>query len=69
MLEFIARAYPFRHEPNARYARTRFMLAEAFEEFTAESEFLAKPSALLADGAKEPLLGLPVLGQEDMECV
>ncbi|WP_447737535.1 ThiF family adenylyltransferase [Rhodanobacter soli] len=69
MLEFIARAYPFRHEPNARYARTRFMLAEAFEEFTAESEFPANPSALLADGAKEPLLGLPVLGQEDTGCV
>lgn len=30
VMEFIARAYPFRQEPNAAFARTRFMLAEAF---------------------------------------
>ncbi|MBA2960706.1 MULTISPECIES: ThiF family adenylyltransferase [Ramlibacter] len=65
VLEFIARAYPYRHEPNASYARTKFMLAEAFEEFTHEREFAPKPTRLLASGAAEPLLGLPILGQED----
>ena len=65
VLEFIARAYPFRHEPNSNYARTKFMLAETFEEFTPESEFTTKPTSLLAKGAAEPLLGLPALGQED----
>ncbi|MNW19390.1 hypothetical protein D3C71_2193630 [compost metagenome] len=66
MLEFIARAYPYRHESNANYARTKFMLAEAFEEFTHEREFTRKPTRLLATGVTEPLLGLPILGQEDM---
>lgn len=66
VLEFIARAYPYRHEPNANYARTKFMLAEAFEEFTHEQEFTRKPARLLATGAAEPLLGLPILGQENM---
>lgn len=65
IMEFIARAYPFRHRPNANYARTRFMLAEGYEEYTSESEFSAKHSTLLAAGDTEPLLGLPALGEED----
>jgi ThiF family/Prokaryotic homologs of the JAB domain len=65
MLEFMARAFPFRQEPNSQYARTRFMLAEAFEEVNAEEEFEAKASPLLARGSAEPLLGLPVLGPEE----
>jgi hypothetical protein len=65
MMEFIARGYPFRQEPNSQYARTRFMLAEALEEFNAEAEFEAKASPLLARGSAEPLLGLPVLGPEE----
>jgi hypothetical protein len=65
MMEFIARAYPFRQEPNSAYARTRFMLAEAFEEFTAEAEFKARKSSILAHGSCEPLLGLPALGAGD----
>lgn len=65
VMEFIARAYPFRHEHNSAYARTRFMLAEAFEEFTSEGEFRHSASSLLASGAREPLLGLPALGSED----
>ena len=64
VMEFIARAYPFRHSPNAKYARTRFMLAECVEEHTSESEFISRHSALLATGSKEPLLGLPALGKE-----
>lgn len=65
VLEYIARAYPYRHEPNANYARTKFMLAEAFEEFTHEHEFTRMPTRLLAVGDAEPLLGLPILGQEE----
>jgi len=62
VLEFIARAYPFRHESNTLYARTRFMLAKAVEEFCAEIEFEARVSPDLARGNCEPLLNLPVLG-------
>jgi hypothetical protein len=29
MLEYLARAFPFRHERNANYARTVFSVAEA----------------------------------------
>lgn len=65
VMEFIARAYPFRHEPNSGYARTRFMLAECFEEHTAESEFSAQPAPELARGSREPLLGLPALAVAD----
>ena len=64
-MEFIARAYPFRQESNDRYARTRFMLVEAIEEFTTESELSKLPSPLLAMGDDEPLLGFPSLSNED----
>lgn len=65
VMEFIARAYPFRHESNSLYARTRFMLAEAVEEFYAESEFKSRVSSDLACGDREPLLSLPILGDEE----
>lgn len=65
VMEFIARAYPFRQESNSRYARTRFMLAEAIEEFTAEDEFTARTSPLVAQGDVEPLLGIPALAEEE----
>lgn len=68
VLEFIARAFPFRQEPNSLYARTRFMLAESFEESTPEFEFRRLPSGLLARGSQEPLLGLPVLGPGEDAC-
>lgn len=67
VLEFIARAYPFRHESNTRYARTRFMLAECVEEFTGEEEFARSASTQLARGAEEPLLGMPILSEGDDE--
>ncbi len=60
--EFVARAYPFRLDPNERYARTHFSLAACEEEFTAERDFTASPNPMLAQGALEPLLGLPSLG-------
>ncbi len=65
VIEFIARAYPFRHESNSLYARTRFMLAEAVEEFYAESEFKSRVYPDLACGDREPLLSLPILGEEE----
>jgi hypothetical protein len=62
MNEFIARAYPYRHEPNERYARTFFSLAACEEEFTAESAFVTNGNTvLLGRGSLEPLLGLPFL--------
>ncbi len=60
--EFIARAYPFRLEPNHRYARTTFSLAACEEEYFAEAEFTSSENTMLGRGAKEPLLGLPILG-------
>ena len=59
--EFIARAYPFRHDSNSRYARTMFSLAACEEEYTAEDEFVVDDHSGLGRGAKEPLLGLPAL--------
>jgi hypothetical protein len=59
--EFIARAYPFRLEPNHLYARTEFSLAACEEEYIAESAFTRAPNLLLARGNAEPLLGMPML--------
>ena len=59
--EYIGRAFPFRHEPNRRYARTELSLAACEEEYTSEDDFIANPNPLLARGDLEPLLGLPAL--------
>jgi proteasome lid subunit RPN8/RPN11 len=59
--EFIARAYPFRIEPNERFARTVFSLKACEEDYSSESEFAATKSAIFARGGQEPLLGLPAL--------
>jgi len=64
VMEFIARAYPFRHDPNHMYSRTQFMLAEAIEEHSPEDAFPVVHSIILARGAREPLLGLPALSPE-----
>jgi hypothetical protein len=62
MNEFIARAYPYRHDRNELYARTRFSLAACEEEFTAESAFTpCVDTSVLGRGSLEPLLGLPFL--------
>ncbi|BCT69155.1 ThiF family adenylyltransferase [Nitrosospira sp. NRS527] len=63
VMEFIARAFPFRHEPNDSYARTRFLLAECLEEYSAEISFPIKCQPNLARGGAEPLLGLPILSK------
>ena len=59
VMEIIARAYPFRHDSNERFARTQFSLAAGEEVYTAESQFKAQSNPKLARGSAEPLLGLP----------
>lgn len=61
VLEYISRAYPFRHDPNANFARSEFSVAAGDEEAYAESRFHAADNHILARGCKEPLLGLPSL--------
>ncbi|MBY3233387.1 ThiF family adenylyltransferase [Rhizobium laguerreae] len=58
--EFIARAYPYRQEPNRNYARAAFSLAACDEDHHSEDDFERKENALLGRGAAEPLLGLPL---------
>ena len=59
--EFVARAFPYRQEPNELYARTEFSLAACEEDFSAEGTFERGDNLGLARGALEPLLGLPLL--------
>lgn len=61
MNEFIARAYPFRLDPNARYSRTLFSLAACEEEYLTEADFPRRVQPWFGRGASEPLLGLPML--------
>lgn len=61
VMEFIARAFPFRHSTNSKFARTIFMLADGEEEHFAEDRFVAKGTLPICTGLQEPLLGLPGL--------
>ena len=61
VMEFIARAYPFRHESNAAYARTQLSLAANEEEFFPVESFPTTTIPQFARGDLEPLLGLPAL--------
>lgn len=61
--EFIARAFPFREDENSRYARTTFTLSGCEEDYYTEKSFPASPKPRLAEGGKEPLLGIPDLGE------
>lgn len=61
IMEYIARAYPFRLEANEKYARTLFYLAACEEEHFAEDSFVRAPDMLLARGSAEPLLNSPSL--------
>lgn len=65
VLEYVARAFPFRHEPNERYARTTFSLAEMEEEHFAEGHFDPAMSHVLGMGASEPPLMMPILGKAE----
>lgn len=61
--ELIARAFPYRLDSNRRYARTTISLAACEEEFFDEDAFMPTPSSLFGQGFKEPLLGVPSLGE------
>lgn len=61
--EFIARAYPFRTESNALYARTMFSISACEEDYFGESAFPINHSPIFARGSTPPLLGLPVLSK------
>jgi hypothetical protein len=63
VMEYIARVFPFRHDPNSRFARTTFSLAASEEEYTGEEEFRRDPDTEVARGEEEPLLGIPALGK------
>lgn len=65
VLEYVARAFPYRHEPNERYARTTFSLAEMEEEHFAEGHFDPSMSHALGMGASEPPLMMPTLGKAE----
>jgi len=59
--EFLARAYPFRLDPNRNYTRSEFSLAACEEEYLSEDSFSKSDNTELALGDEEPLLGLPNL--------
>lgn len=61
MNEFIARAYPFRLDENALFARTTFSLAACEEEYFKTDQFPIHRNESLGKGATEPLLDLPAL--------
>jgi hypothetical protein len=68
MMEFLARAYPFRLDPNRSYARTLFSLAAMDEDYFAEDHFARGPNRQLARGDAEPLLGLPSFKLRKKQC-
>lgn len=59
VMEFVARCYPFRHEPNSHFSRTTFSLAAGEEEYLNEDEFTCAKNPILGSGLQEPLLGMP----------
>ncbi|WP_245491004.1 MULTISPECIES: ThiF family adenylyltransferase [unclassified Mesorhizobium] len=61
MLEFVARMFPFRHEPNRSAARTLFALADGEEERFSEDTFPVDEFGVAGRGLTAPLLGLPLL--------
>jgi hypothetical protein len=61
VMEFLARAYPFRHDPNIGFTRRELSIAAKEEEILPEGQFAVSHNSLLARGAQEPLLNLPRL--------
>ena len=64
VVEFIARLFRFREFANETRARTIFMLAEGDEDVFAERQFQNGLRFPVAEGAAEPLLGLPALAMQ-----
>ncbi len=63
MLEFVARAFPYRHTSNRNHARSVFALADGDHEHWSEEAFPRNAVVPVATGASEPLLGMPALGE------
>jgi hypothetical protein len=63
VMEFIARLYPFRQDPNTLRARTLFSLAASDEDHFSEEEFCRKSDLPLGIGLIEPLLDMPCFDQ------
>lgn len=63
VLEFVARAYPYRLDHNGAFAHNDFDLAAEERSCVTDSEFPSDPNGLLGAGLRSPLLGLP--GLED----
>ncbi len=61
VMEFLGRAYPFRHDHNSVYARRELSIAAKEEDFFTEDEYPIALNHLIARGAQEPLLNLPRL--------
>ena len=57
--EFIARSFPFRHDNNAKFARSIFTLCGGEEDFYPQDRFALRHVFALGAGAQEPLIGLP----------
>lgn len=67
VMEFIARAYPYRQDPNSERARTLFSLAAGEEEFNSETDFPRAPNPHLGRGLIEPLLGMLRFGNNEVK--
>ena len=65
--EFIARAYPFRLEPNHLYARTEFSLAACEEEYIAEEVFVPSANPILGRGALNHSSVCPFSDRHELE--
>jgi hypothetical protein len=61
VMEFLGRAYPFRHDHNSAFARRELSIAAKEEDFYTEDEYPISLNPLIARGAQEPLLNLPRL--------
>ncbi|MES0321214.1 ThiF family adenylyltransferase [Citrobacter sedlakii] len=65
VMEFIARKYPFRHDPNSKRARSVFSLAASDVDFMSESDFACAPNPHLGRGLIEPLMGMPCFNNKE----
>ncbi|MDP2214926.1 ThiF family adenylyltransferase [Phenylobacterium sp.] len=63
VMEFVARAFPFRHDSNRGFARTIFDLAAGEEEHFSEDDFERRENPFLSVGLREPLLNIPALNR------
>lgn len=66
VMELISRAFPFRHDANAKFARSIFTLCGGEEDFYPQEQFAPRHTFALGAGKQEPLVGLPAfMGDAD----